>query len=218
MKAQKVKSLIFTFFLVKNFHRMTTEKFRTFSKAKQKEETKLSLVHTIVLNKIFCFGFSFPKSTHINPEIYFEHMCCCHTSSVTYLSGECCIEIFTNNIFFGALFCETKRVKFFLKYEFQINWGIFSLLLNPRTEKCCFWLFVWNFKFREKKERERKCIYRFVWKEIFLLGISRRFSGIYAIKMLKTFPWQSINWMFKKFSFSTRDLLGIFLETSLFKI
>lgn len=106
MKIQKVRSKLlprhFHLFKMGNLH-------RNFHVPTNETRLKLSSVHTNVWNN-FLSAFPlpiFPKSTHINPEIYFEHMCC-----LTIQRNKFIRETFPNINVFRSFITRMSRKKF----------------------------------------------------------------------------------------------------------
>lgn len=110
----------------KNFHSLSHQCFKQFS--------------------VSAFPPSFsPRSSHINPEIYFQHMCF-HTPYILakhiYQAKFGVLRFFPpppsksiSRALFSFGICErgkSRKQKTPPKYEFQINWGFFLLCLH-----CC---------------------------------------------------------------------------------
>jgi hypothetical protein len=85
--------------------------------------------------KQFSVGFS-QKSTHINPEIYLEHVCYRLIQRNIFIR-ECWIEIFKQHIFRSFILGGSKWGKL-SKYKFKSTGDFSVLLLNPATVKCCY--------------------------------------------------------------------------------
>lgn len=137
LKAQKAKPGIF--FAHEILHLFASEEFvstenkklfQMFSQSwmKKKEENETFTRSHQCFKQFSVSAFpSLRKSTHINPEIYFEHMCCCHTSSVTYLSVEMLYwDFHKQHIFCSFIFGVEKK---FSKIRISNQLGIFSCCL-----------------------------------------------------------------------------------------
>jgi hypothetical protein len=142
----------------------------------------------------------------------------CHTSSVTYLSGKFCIEIFQTTHSRELYFARSSESKNSVENEFQINWG-FSFCCLIGTVKMLFGIFI-----SEKKKYwklQKLLIYRHQFDKIFLPGsIFHVLFEAMQLECIKNGSSELFHdtWMLKQFSCrrkSLRKIIWVCFENAL---